>query len=159
MSIAYFKKFSPTTPVILPGNVRVDFTSLNSVIGYYATDQEDAIAFLKRCIEEQRYGLSEISETEFFTDYVEKKKQGAKPLVALKREQIGGNGYEPGNNPVSDESVRLALSVEKTDVPTACREGCGLTMDDRPVGSVAPNKPKAPEPKKPNVGQRKKTAA
>lgn len=87
--VRYFKKFDPTIQPVLSNNTKLAFTTLNGLVGYFATDSEWVQNELVRLINEQRFGVTEISAAEFTADYVEKK-SSAEPLKAPWREEVSG---------------------------------------------------------------------
>lgn len=82
MGIKYYKKLSPTTKVALSNGSSVQFTTLDSVLGYFATDVQYVQEEFEKAMREERYGITEISGEEFTRDYVDKKKSGviSRPL-------------------------------------------------------------------------------
>ena len=112
---------------------------------------------LKRCVEEQRYGVSEVSEEEFHRDYVTKKKSGTPvvpPRTAWQREQIGSKGYEAATHP---QGTVVVGAVEKASVVVADIANEALRIEDPPTGpapgAVPAAIPRPPAPT-PAVGSR-----
>lgn len=158
MGISFFKKFTPETDVIIPGKARVKFETLDGILGYHETDNDDIANSLRQFIQEQRYGLSQISEEEFHKDYVEPKKKGKRriaPQAHWTREALGGSGYESGTHPVA---VLSPEEVAKKAAVVSRAPDCGTTMEDAPPEGVgeSPSPAKTPPAPAPTVGQRKK---
>lgn len=158
MSFYFFKKFSPENDVVMADQrTKIKFTTLDGLIGYFATDNEDVGAYLKRMITENRYGISEISEEEFHRDYVEIKKKGV--VVPSKhlwqREALGSGGYERGINP----AAILGGSVVQAKVAVAVRSAIGTQMEEAPEDApLAPTGEKKGPPEI-KLGPRKKPKA
>lgn len=153
MGIRFFKKSSPDTAIVLSNNTTISFTTLDGLVGYFATDKDFVSSQFQQMIEEQRYGLSEISEGEFHRDYVELKKNGTqvKAKQFWKRESLGAGGYEKGTDPLA------ILGAEQV------RQKVAVAADDTAMESAPANAPAAPvaepdakAPPKPSVGVRKK---
>lgn len=161
MGITFFKKFSPETKVVIAGLANVQFDTLDGIIGYYATDKDQISAGLKQMIEQNRYGMSEISEEEFHRDYAGPKKNGTRrvaPHSLWRRESLGAAGFEPGTNPgavLHPDYVAAKVAVGSQ------KPASGLAMEtEAPTGSASasalPAPSAKPEPPKPNTGSRKK---
>lgn len=156
MSKYFFKKFTPDTMVVLADNTGVTFKTNDGLIGYFHTENDGLAQQLKGMIEQQRYGMSEISEEEFHRDYVDVKKNGkAIPQQKLwQRESLGSGGYERGTHPAA------ALKPEDLQARVAVAGVNGATLEDTapegsPVAAVAkPADPKEPPPIV--LGKRKK---
>ncbi len=155
MSMYFFKKFTPETKVSLADRTQIQFTTLDGLIGYFATKSDDLANQFKGFIQQQRYGMSEISEEEFHRDYVEVKKNGkAVPDPKFwQRESLGSSGYERGTNPVA----ALDPAHVQARVAVAGRVGVvGTQTEEAPAGAPEAVKadPKAPPAVK--LGPRKK---
>lgn len=153
MGIRFFKKASPDTAIVLSNNTTISFSTLDGLVGYFATDKDFVSGQFQQMIEEQRYGLSEISEQEFHQDYVELKKNGTqvKAKQFWQRESLGAGGYEKGTDPLSTlgaEKVRQRVAV------VAAETAMESAPANAPVAPVAAVDDKAPP--KPSVGTRKR---
>lgn len=146
MAIKYYKKLTPETKPVLSNNTRLDFTTLDGLVGYFATDQQYVQAEIERFMAEGRYAISEIEPAEFARDYIEQKKNpNLKPLKPVWREEIGAGSkaenrtllHQVGAEKVAAVVGLVAKPSEEKTIPT----------------------PKVETPKedfKPSVGQRKK---
>ena len=90
MGLRFFKKFSPSTGVVLSNNTKVQFSTLDGVVGYFATDAAYVQDEFARLMSESRYDISEVDAAEFPRDYVEKKKGGSAIQAALARRANAG---------------------------------------------------------------------
>lgn len=118
MAIKFYKKFSPNVSLLVDGIGKIEFTTLDTVIGYYATDSEHVQEAFARMMREQRGGISEISPKEFSDDYAEKKKELQTSPLRWREEMSGSSVRPQGFNPVErpgGERVVAALGVAKND--------------------------------------------
>lgn len=130
MPIRYFKKLTPQTDVVLSNNARVVFTTLDGLTGYFATGNEFVQGELVRAIQEQRYGLTEISEDDFKAEYLEKKNQTQAHSSSWREEWGSQRSRESRSNPLTRlgaGAVAAAVGVNSTDIPKSCG---GHTMAD-----------------------------
>lgn len=124
MALKFYKKEAPANKPILTNGIGVQFTTLDNVIGYFATDNAYTQQEFERFMRHQEYGITEITADEFTRDYVEKKnlpRNSGKPW----REEITASGLQNNPSPV---------------VPTT-----------QPVNAVAAESPVISEPVKPAV--------
>lgn len=118
MAWKFYKKLEPRNHPVLANNSRVEFSTLDHVQGYFPTDNSYVQGELERFMREGRYGISEISELEFHTDYVNKKKQSG-PLKPLWREEQSGSrltGHSPFQT-LGAEGVAAVVAVKPESVP------------------------------------------
>lgn len=86
--IRFFKKHGPQFRVTLSNGSALDFTSLDSMLGYFATEVPYIHDEFAKFAAERRYGIAEISEGEFHADYVQKKSRSP-ALGRIWREEVG----------------------------------------------------------------------
>lgn len=116
MAIRYYRKFSPKVPiaVALGGQtIRIDFDTVDGVLGWYATENEGVQAEFSRMMREQRGGITEVSAEEFTSGYVEKKNQPS-PQPSNWREELSRSQSRQGQDPVGrlgSASLAAALRV------------------------------------------------
>lgn len=105
----YFQSTSPQVSVYAPGGQVVKWTTVDGVIGWFATDREPTIKALVRCIERKvGGGISEISEKEY-EDLVGKAK--GRPLFRPDREHISAAGIvQPQVAPLADPLAAGAVA-------------------------------------------------
>jgi len=151
--IKYFKKLVPNTPVRLKDGSSVKFSTLDTLVGYFATDNLMAQESFAESMARNRDAITEISETEFHEDYV-KKKPNSKPLAPQWREEIGAGA-------IRNTTLLAQLGREHIErVNRAADEAPTVVNGSVNVPSTAVEQP-APVPVKtneykPNVGKRKK---
>lgn len=136
----FFKKSIPHTDVVMSNHQALKFTTFDSETGYFAANNDFVVGELKKCIEEQRYGVSEISAEEFERDYIQKKSSGltpARPPQSWERERIGSKGYESPTHPVPKS---VAPTVDKS-VVVADKAKSELRMEDPPIETAAATVP------------------
>ncbi len=145
----YFKKLNPKNGVVLHTGKKLLFETLDDLTGFHKTDDERTIAHFKKCVEENRYGICEISEEEYNRDFVEKKRSGVNLKPTWQRETFGGKSKK--TNPLQilgSAAVVAAISTvnEKSD----------LRMEGSASFLRSGEQPKAPEtqPIPANLGTR-----
>lgn len=149
MALRYYKRITQNSPNVTLGNRSVvGFTSLNGVVGYFATDNEYIHQQFEEMTRDKRGGITEIGAEEFVRDYVEKKtpensNHSSKPW----REEIA-NGQIRNSvmSRIGQEDVQNAVALGRQPVPDA-------TIADAPPGTPAPKKDFTPP-----VGRRKKAS-
>lgn len=150
MAMKFYKKMQPTTDVVLANNTGVKFTTLDHLLGWFATDSEYVQNEFARLMAENRYGMSEVTWEEFEREYVKKKKSGT--LRPPSREEFSGMRRQ-GSNLV--ETLGVA-AVERAVAVNTTKEA-PVTMADAspPTGPLQPLSAATPEGAfKPPVGRR-----
>ena len=149
MAIKFYRKMEPKTNVVLGNNVQIKFTTLDHLLGYYATDQEYVQKELERFMSEGRYAISEIPEKDFHEEYVKKKSLGTLPPPS--REEYSGIRRQGSNlvETLGVERVRSVVGIKTVpitveDVPT----------DNKPIQPLSAATPESAF--KPSVGKRVK---
>jgi hypothetical protein len=164
MAIRYFKKLSPSTAVVIDtlGNpIRIEFSTLDQLAGFYATDQDQISQCFEKFMREQRYGITEISADEFHRDYVQKKTPQNQPSPKWREEMSGSSVRPTGYDPVTKMgSVRVAavVGVNGTDIkrnqPVTIAEPAKVVEEEKieraPDGELVEKKKFEP-----NLGKRK----
>ena len=113
MGIRFYKKRSPGTKVALSNGEGIPFTTLDNVIGYFATTAETVQQEFERFMVEGRYDITEIDPAEFTRDYVEKKKGGSDLKTAL-----AGRA-----NAVTSDAIRINPQRESGRSAKCCGRG------------------------------------
>lgn len=117
MGLRFFKKFSPSTGVVLSNNTKVQFSTLDGVVGYFATDAAYVQDEFARLMSESRYDISEVDAAEFTRDYVEKKKAGqqSRPLW---RDELTRGQLMPSASTLKErlDKVASVVAVGKPEV-------------------------------------------
>lgn len=152
MATRFFKKLSPSTPVVLGDGRKIAFKTLNNIYGYHATNEEYVANEFLRFMRADKYGLSEIAFPEFDSEYVQKKSTGT-PRKPFWREELSPSslaGILPNAANALAAAVESAAVVEKPSIPKATVADPGTAT---PV--VAPTVPDF----KPATGRRKKSTA
>lgn len=157
----FFCKHHPQNDVILSNNARVKFDTLDGLRGFFSTDNEYIHAEFLKCMEEQRYGISQITEAEYNEQFTEKKSQTPAASGGSWREEWGkGHSLASRSTPVARlgaDAVAAAVTVNDgiTDVP---KNKGGAIMADPQLATDAPGAPVTASRKdfQPPVGQRKK---
>lgn len=153
MAWKFYKKLEPKNHPVLANNSRVEFKTLDHVTGYFPTDNSYVQGELERFMRESRYGITEISEVEFHTEYVQKKTQLGEPRP-LWREEIAGKrvtGHSPFQT-LGAEGVAAAVAVSPAAKPATAVPIAVADQADGVKAAVAapPDKPEF----KPPVGRR-----
>lgn len=133
MNPAYFSKSVPKTPIYVPSGDPLNFATLDGKTGYYQTDDETAITYLRKMQKEGRGGLTEISKEDYEENYG-KKKEGSKPYVYRCEPESIQAGIAP--------DTMLMRVIAPTETATA---------------EKAPEPPSLPAPK-PRIGKRQQIA-
>lgn len=128
----YFKKLSPQTPVRLTTGALVQFTTLDHVLGYFATDQEAVASEFERCMREGRYDIHEITAEEFMRDYVDKKKAG-KVLRAPWRDELTPRMAMPSESLLKERLAAVANAVAVVNPPPPPSVPSALPTQEQPV--------------------------
>lgn len=128
----YFKKHFPQNDVILSNNSRVKFSTKDGLVGYFETDNQFIQEEFVKCMAEQRYGISEITNAEYTSEYLEKKTPVATPSGSWREEWGQGRNLASPSTPVSRlgaDAVAAAVAVADgvTDVP---KSRGGAVMED-----------------------------
>lgn len=157
----YYKKLRPENPVQCSNGMRIKFTTLDHLTGYFATENEYLHSEFARHIAMKISGITDLTTEdgsmpkEFLEQYVEKKKRSP-ALKPLSREEMG-QASRPGINPIEvlgSSAVRDAVAVKADGVqPTSLP----VTMTDAPPASDRTGKISTPTPEKafqPPVGKR-----
>lgn len=128
----YFQSTSPQVSVYAPGGQVVKWTTVDGVLGWFATDRELTIKALVRCIERKvGGGISEITEKEY-EDLVGKAK--GRPLFRPDREHISAEGIvQPQVAPLVDPP---AAGAAVDNPPPAVAD-----LEDSDRVSAAPTEP------------------
>lgn len=154
-ALRYFKKLTPSNDVILPGNIRIKFTTLDGLVGWLAHDNESVQQGLEQCIREQRYGLTEVSAQEYVAGYLEKKNQPSEIVSGkLWREEFG-KGASSSRSPITQlgsQHVAAAVGLNSPDVGVKTAP----VGESVPVTEPEPSKEKKKEPFNPPIGKRPK---
>jgi hypothetical protein len=157
----FFKKFSPSTDVLLSNGVSIKFVSLDTLVGYFSTNDSYVQS-------EQRYGMEEIGWDEFNRDYIQKKSNSPTLSSPVWREELSHKGLQ-SQTPLDKLRALggVAVAANKTDIKPSFKEpvtvaecpknaaeakACGISMTP---ATPAPAKPA--EPFAPPVGKRKYT--
>ena len=144
----FFKKFSPSTPVVLAGGQRLSFNTLDNVVGYFSTNDEGVAAQFEGFMRAQRYGLSEITYDEFNTDYLVKKNSGmVRPRQF--REELSQHTFAEAARQGAASSAAAGVAVEPAKPGSAA-----VVADPVTAPVIAPTNPDF----KPPTGQRKRKA-
>jgi hypothetical protein len=142
MSVRFFKKLSPTTKVMLDNGSSVTFSTVDNLLGYFATDQEYPQQQFEKFMREQRYCISEISQEEFTRDYVEKKTPSGTTSPRWREEMLGSSLLPRiAGEPVAllgGERVQIAVGVKGTDVPRP--RPIGTQLAEPAPGNAEPSK-------------------
>jgi hypothetical protein len=150
--IKYYKKLSPSNHPVLSSGVRVEFTTLDLITGYFATDSEVVQAEFARFNREQRYGIVEISAEEFASDYLEKKNHSPASRQ-LWREEIGKNGLNRTSQlPATGRNVAVEGGV--TDIPAHLRQTATPSVATLPDTATPGKTTEPPSEFKPTQGKR-----
>ena len=143
--IRYFKKLEPNTKVILANNVSIQFSTIDGLTGYFATQEEYVQTEFARFIREGRYGIVEISEKAHIEEYP-KKKVTAPPLKPAYREEIGSGLRVIGSDILNRPgAAAAAVAVETQPKTPPLQGGAALAI---PIGTEKPAE------FKPTVGRR-----
>jgi len=151
MAVKFYKKLSPETEVVVLGKFKLKFDTLDHVVGYYATDKPEVWAEFEKFMREQRYCISEISESEFHENFV-KKKATSSPLRPDWREEIS-KGTRSGEEPMERIKGPLANAVRVEGCDGHKAPPCASAMGDARVVAAA-EVPPTPKEFKPPVGRR-----
>jgi hypothetical protein len=109
--IKYYKKYTPQTKVRLSNGNEIQFSTVDGIIGYFATDSDYVQKEFERCMAENRYAISEISEREHVEDYRKKKAVSTTSRQLFGREELVGlkiKGHDPIQTLGADQVAKLA---------------------------------------------------
>lgn len=148
--LKFYKKLRPDTKVALSGNTAVQFTTIDTLTGYYATDNEAVQNEFRNFMEQQKFGISEISAEEFTRDYVEKKTTSKKFNGPLSRETLGGPKSTSPHGMFGTDHVVAAVSVTTSDIPKSEAVPMVTPADASAMPAPEPLEPMA----KPKIGKR-----
>ncbi len=154
MAWRFFRKSEPKNSPVLGNGSKATFTTLDHVTGYHGTENQYVQDELVRLINEGRYGLTEISDVEFHSEYVEpKKKLGAKPLPKLWREEIAPRQFSTDTltPSVPKPSAAVAAAVEGEHHDRLAAQATPVTVADTVAVQSSP-----PTEFKPQVVKRSK---
>ena len=158
MGIKFYKKRSPGTKVALSNGEGIAFTTLDNVIGYFATTAETVQQEFERFMVEGRYDITEIDAAEFTRDYVEKKKAGQTSRAPW-RDELTRSQVMPSVSTLKerlDEAQSVVAVVEEKppvahSVPITAVEGKDM------AGKLSPTMKTPKSQFRPNVSRRKMT--
>lgn len=159
MALRYFKKFHPDTRVVLASNHALQFTTLDGLVGFFATDNPTIQQEFEQMMVEQRYGISEISPEEFTRDYLEPKKNGV-TLRPVWRDELTPNLAKVSQSELKARLERAAsvVGVDKSDLR---RPDASAVVADVPTKDQVkqPVTPVSDKPFEPTVGRKVKRNA
>lgn len=142
----FFKKPSPSDPVILSNGQVLKFPTVNFSTGYFATDLVGLQIELAQLIGANKFGMSEVSWAEYNDEYL--KKKNGRPSRRLWREEFSGTKHSP--NPFLELNASPAAAAGE-------QKHKGIPMLE-PEATVAPERKEGEPPSKPefrpNVGRR-----
>ena len=116
MAAKYYRKLSPDTKPILGNGASVQFKTTDSVVGYFATDNEYIQGEFLRFASLQQYGITEITVEEFQSDYLAKKNYSGQ-LNQPWREEMGSGQSALRQISQFKEKLSAAVAVSGSDVP------------------------------------------
>lgn len=117
MAWRFFKKGEPSNIPILGNGARVIFATLDTIVGYYATDNPYVQSEFDRMAAERRGGITEITEAEFHTNYVQKKTT-AKTVQPPWREELSKSQVNRSLlHQLGPEHVAAAVAVNEEKLP------------------------------------------
>lgn len=143
LMVRFFKKLQPQTNVVLGNGSTVKFTTLDHLLGWFATDNEYVQNELIRLMGENRYAISEVSQEEFDREYVQKKTTSG-PLEPLSREELSGSRRQVSNpvETLGTQAVRNAVAVNtekpKVTVPITMVDASEATKATTPISTPTP---------------------
>jgi hypothetical protein len=154
MAVKFYKKFEPNMGVNIGGTQVVKFPTLDSIIGYYSTQDENLQRIFSDHINNNRFGLSEIPWSEFEDAYI-KKKAVAQPLRRPWRDELANQGSRNGSTISPEAKNAVAVVSQKAN---GYAERATVMADDVPsdqaVKAVAAVAEALKVPFTPNVGRR-----
>lgn len=151
MGIKFYKKRSPGTKVALSNGEGIAFTTLDNVIGYFATTAEPVQQEFERFMVEGRYDITEIDAAEFTRDYVEKKKAGQISRAPW-RDELTRSQVMPSVSTLKerlDEAQNVVAVAEPKPQPITVVEGKDI------AGKLSPTMKTPKAQFRPNVSRRK----
>lgn len=157
MPVRYFAKLTPATNVPLSNGGAVKFSTVDGLRGFFQTDNQYFIDEFLRCMRENRSCITEITQAEYESEYLEKKSQGISLKPIWREEMHKGSP--------TDDGLLGRLGVQRVQAVVGVSKGppakIALTVESPPPDSPAPTNgvPRPGEPKQPfdvKVGKRKK---
>lgn len=150
MAMKFYRKLSPSTKVVLGNGAVAEFKTLDNVVGFFATDDVFIHGEFLRFHQEQRYGIDEITYSEFHAEYLVKK-----------------NNFQPGQRNWREE-IKSGLSglqqlrqLQNLEPAVVARETSDIKTGNQVVAAEPTDVPKAapaaPQEFNPPVGKRLKT--
>jgi hypothetical protein len=137
MTWRFFKKCEPTNLPVIGNGSKVQFPTLDHVWGYHGTNNGYVADELVRLTNEGKYGITEISEAEFHSEFVEKKKaMGDRQLKPLWRDELGNNRHLPDTVFPAAKSAVVAAAEAEHHQQLAAR-ATPVAVNDAPVTSSA----------------------
>ena len=128
----FFKKPSPADPVILANGQSLKFNTLDYKIGFFATESESLATELTGYINQQRFGLSEVSWAEYDAEYL--KKKNGRPSRRLWREELSHTGLK--QNPFLELNAGPAAAGNNAKtIPIRMAETEAVVAPEKPAGS------------------------
>lgn len=133
----FFKKHEPTNSPVLSNGAKVQFTSLDTIVGYFGTDNAYIQSEFDRMTAERRGGLTEISQDEFHRDYVQKK-SSSKVVQPPWREELGKSQVNRSLlHQLGPDRVAAAADVNEAKVSVAQPSATvALPVSEKPDGYV-----------------------
>jgi hypothetical protein len=137
MATKFYKKFEPNLGVSVNGTSVIKFITLDGIIGYFSTNDENLQNIFRQHIEGNRFGLSEISWTDFDGEYL-KKKATAPPLKKPWREELSNQGQKLASTTSPTGDVASVAVVSEPPKPVQ-QQICGQMMAPEGDGSGVPS--------------------
>ena len=152
VAMKFYRKLRPDTPVpVDPAPNVIKFATLDSILGWFATDNPAIQAKLTDHIEHQRCGISEVTWEEFDSEYV-KKKASTGPLKKVWREELSHSNFQRSAPAFQTNPVPVAVV---TDMSGQRMEDDPLPSKNTPGTAIANDTPPSPDQQfRPTVGKR-----
>jgi hypothetical protein len=148
----FFKKFQPETAVVLTNGTSIKFTTLDDLIGWFATDSEYVQNEFELCMRQNRYAITEVAWPEFEEEYV--KKKGSMTSKPWSREELSGTRRQVSNpvETLGGERVASVVGVKTAkEVPVTMADESTTPARTSPIST-----PSKPSDFAPSVGKRAK---
>lgn len=158
MPVRYFKKLSPDTRVSVADGVSLQFKTLDSVVGFFATDSDYIAKEFERAMTEGRYGLSEIDWNEYNTSYLVKKNSG-QTSNPLWREELARGKLIPSSSTLSARLSEVQVAVAVVSPPPASATFVPAAINQPVINKEIAQALPTVEDYKPVVGKRKRANA
>ena len=120
----YFKKELPGTPIFLPVGKAIRFEVGWDQMGYYATNNGYEVAELLKCAEQQKGGISEITQEQFEEAQKKTREQGPNR----------SSGQRPTIGPLGRNQLR---SQQANAVVPSAANVVGVMADGRAISSFS----------------------